>query len=207
MNEERVLALAGVFQGAALAQQLANNGRCDDSVLLSSIATIFRIDAPDVVGVFGTIADVRLGLRTLVEQFDDGKGDINVMRMVAAVLRLERTFSGRKRLTDELQQGIVATQRQVDHFGMQHPMITKRLAGLYSEVISPLRPRVLVPGQPLYLQQEAIVEKIRSALLASMRAAVLWHQLGGRQWQFLLHRHQWGMLARGLLTRATLDNG
>lgn len=207
MNEERVLALAGVFQGAALAHQLANEGRCDEGALASSIASVFRIDAPDVVGVFGTVADVRLGLRTLVAQLDDDQRDVNLMRMAATLLKIERTFSGRKSLQKQLQEGIVAAQRQVDHFGQDHPMVITRLAGLYSEVISPLRPRVMVPGQPLHLQQQPIVERIRASLLAAIRAAVLWHQIGGRQWQLLLRRNQWSMLARGLLTRATLDNG
>jgi len=207
MNEERVLALAGVFQGAALAHQLANEGRCDEGALDSSIASVFRIDAPDVVGVFGTVADVRLGLRTLVAQLDDDQRDVNLMRMAATLLKIERTFSGRKSLQKQLQEGIVAAQRQVDHFGQDHPMVITRLAGLYSEVISPLRPRVMVPGQPLHLQQQPIVERIRAALLAAIRAAVLWHQIGGRQWQLLLRRNQWSMLARGLLTRATMDNG
>lgn len=207
MNEERVLALAGVFQGAALAHQLANDGRCDEAALASSVASVFRIDAPDVVGVFGTVADVRLGLRTLVAQLDDEQRDVNLMRMAATLLKIERTFSGRRGLQKQLQEGIVAAQRQVDHFGQDHPMVITRLAGLYSEVISPLRPRVMVPGQPLHLQQQPIVERIRASLLAAIRAAVLWHQVGGRQWQLLLRRNQWSMLARGLLTRATLDNG
>ncbi|HET7269170.1 MAG TPA: high frequency lysogenization protein HflD [Oleiagrimonas sp.] len=207
MNEERVLALAGVFQGAALAHQLANDGRCDEAALASSIASVFRIDAPDVVGVFGTVADVRLGLRTLVAQLDDEQRDVNLMRMAATILKIERTFSGRKSLQNQLLEGIVAAQRQVDHFGQEHPMVITRLAGLYSEIISPLRPRVMVPGQPLHLQQEPVVERIRASLLAAVRAAVLWHQIGGRQWQLILRRNQWSMLARGLLTRATLDNG
>ena len=207
MNEERVLALAGVFQGVALAHQLANQGRCDEGTLESSMASVFRIDAPNVVGVFGGVSDVRLGLRTLVAQLDDDQRDVNIMRMAATILRLERTFSGNKRLQNHLQEGIVAAQRQVDHFGMEHPMVTTRLAGLYTEVISPLRPRVMVNGEPLHLQQQAIVERIRASLLAAIRAAVLWHQIGGRQWQLVFKRKQWAMLARGLLTRATLDNG
>jgi high frequency lysogenization protein len=43
-------------------------------------------------------------------------------------------------------------------------------------------------------------------LLAAVRSAVLWRQVGGRQWQLLLHRRQCSMLARGLLTGTTLDN-
>jgi len=50
MNEERVLALAGLFQACTLAQQLANDGRCDDGAMEASVASVFRIDAPSVVG-------------------------------------------------------------------------------------------------------------------------------------------------------------
>lgn len=207
MNEERVLALAGIFQGVALAHQLGNDGHCDEAMLEASLSSVLRIDAPDVVGVFGSVADVRLGLRTLVAQLDDDQRDVNLMRMAATVLRLERTFSGRKSLQKQLQEGIVAAQRQVDHYGVDHPMVATRLAALYTEVISPLRPRVMVTGQPLHLQQQGVVERIRSSLLAAIRAAVLWHQIGGRQWQLVLKRKQWAMLARGLLTRATLDKG
>jgi high frequency lysogenization protein len=57
------------------------------------------------------------------------------------------------------------------------------------------------------LQQAAVVERVRASLLAAVRSAVLWRQIGGRQWQLLLHRRQCSMLARGLLTGITLDNG
>ena len=80
MNEERVLALAGVFQGAALAQQLATDGRCDEAAFEASIASVFRIDADSVASVYGGVAGVRRGLRTLVAQFDDQTRDVAVMR-------------------------------------------------------------------------------------------------------------------------------
>lgn len=207
MNEERVLALAGVFQATALAHQLATAGRCDEAALESSIASVFRIDADSVAEVFGDVAGTRLGLRTLVSQFDNEKRDLDIMRMSVTVLRLERSLSKHTDLLQELHNGIVSAQRQVDHFGTDHTMVSARLAELYAATLSTLKPRVLVNGEPLYLQQQSVVERIRSALLAAVRAAVLWRQLGGRQWQLILKRKQCAMLARGLLTRATLDQG
>jgi high frequency lysogenization protein len=85
--------------------------------------------------------------------------------------------------------------------------VAARLAELYVSTLSTLKPRVLVNGSPLILQQQPVVERIRAALLAAVRAAVLWRQLGGRQWQLVLKRRQYAMLTRGLLSRATLDNG
>lgn len=207
MNENRVLALAGVFQGCVLAHQLATRGNCDESAFEHSIASIFRIDADDVPSVFGGIAGVRLGLRTLTEQLDDRAKELAIARMAVTVLRVERSFSTRQRLTSKLREGIVQAQRQADHFGYIHPTVTARLAELYVTTISTLRPRVMVSGSPLMLQQQNVVERIRAALLAAVRAAVLWRQTGGRQWQLLIHRKRCAMLARGLLTGATLDSG
>jgi len=207
MNEERVLALAGLFQACALVQQLANEGRCDDVTMEAGIASIFRIDAPTVVGVYGNISNVRSGLRHLIAQLDETDRDMSVTRMVVTVMRLERSLSGRPDLLENLQQGIVAAQRQVEHFGQDSSQVTGRLAELYASTLSTLRPRVMVSGDPQQLQQPKVVEKVRANLLAAVRSAVLWRQVGGRQWQLLLYRRRCSMLARGLLTGATIDNG
>lgn len=207
MNEERVLALAGVFQGAALAQQLATDGRCDEVAFEASLASVFRIDADSVASVYGGVGGVRRGLRTLVAQFEDETRDVAVMRMAITVLRLERSLSRNKTLLDRLREGVVATQRQVEHFGMNHANVTARLAEVYASTLSTLKPRVMVTGTPAHLQQKANVDRVRSALLAAARSAVLWHQLGGRQWHLLIYRKQCAMLARGLLTGSTLEGG
>lgn len=207
MNEERVLALAGLFQAAALTQQLASEGRCDEAAMASSIASVFRIDAPSVAAVYGGVAGVRLGLRNLITQLDDGSRDMAVTRMVVTVMRLERSLARHAGLLAKLQDGIVAAQRQVAHFGQESPQVVQRLAELYASTLSTLKPRVMVSGDPQQLQQPQVVEKVRANLLAAVRSAVLWRQVGGRQWQLILFRRQCGMLARGLLTGATLDNG
>lgn len=206
MNEERVLSLAGVFQACSLAQQLANDGRCDEGAMEASVASVFRIDAPSVVAVYGNVSNLRLGLRNLIAQLDESDRDMSVTRMVVTVMRLERSLVGRSDLLDQLQKGILATQRQVEHFGQDSSQVTARLAELYASTLSVLRPRVMVSGNPEQLQQPAVVEKVRANLLAAVRSAVLWRQIGGRQWQLLVYRRQCGMLARGLLTGATLDN-
>jgi high frequency lysogenization protein len=207
MTEERVLSLAGLFQATALAQQLANQGRCDDAAFEASIDSVFRIDAPSVVQVYGRTSDLRLGLRTMVAQLEESGSDMAITRMSITVMRLERTLARQRGLADELQQGIVATQRQVEHFGQYSPQVIGRLASLYVSTLSTLKPRVMVTGNPQMLQQAPVVERVRSCLLAAVRSAVLWQQVGGRQWQLLVYRRQCSMLARGLLTGSTLENG
>lgn len=207
MTEERVLGLAGLFQATALAQQLANQGRCDEAAFEVCIDSVFRIDAPSVVEVYGRTSALRLGLRTLITQLEENGSDMAITRMGITVMRLERALARQNGLADELQQGIVAAQRQVEHFGKYSPQVITRLASLYVSTLSTLKPRVMVTGNPQMLQQEPVVERVRTCLLAAVRSAVLWQQVGGRQWQLLVYRRQCSMLARGLLTGSTLDNG
>jgi high frequency lysogenization protein len=207
MTEERVLSLAGLFQATALAQQLANQGRCDEHALEACMDSVFRIDAASVIEVYGRTSAVRLGLRTLITQLEESGSDMAITRMAITVMRLERSLMRQSALREELQQGIVSAQRQVEHFGKYSPQVVARLASLYVATLSTLKPRVMVTGNPQLLQQDAVVERVRTCLLAAVRSAVLWRQVGGRQWQLLVYRKQCSMLARGLLTGATLDNG
>lgn len=205
MNEERVIALAGVFQATGLVRALATTGNCDASALESSIASVLRLDTDAPADAFGGVGGVRYGLETLVSQIDDGQRDISVTQIAVSVLRLERKLARRRAMLDALHDGIVAVQRQADHLGIVHASVLGRLSELYSTTLSTLRPRVVVSGNPLYLTQQNHVERIRATLLAGVRAAVLWRQLGGNQWQLVFRRRQCAMLARGLLAGCRMN--
>jgi high frequency lysogenization protein len=207
MNEAQVIALAGVFQAAALVRATATTGSQDAAALETSIASIMRIDVDEAADAFGGVARLRLGLETLVQQVDRAPGDLAASQIAVSVLRVERKLAARPSMLQALREGIEAIQRQVDHLGVTHVSVLARLSELYANTLSNLRPRVIVQGNPLYLQQPAQVERIRATLLAGVRAAVLWRQLGGSQWQLLFKRRQAVMLARGLLSRARLDGG
>ncbi|HVJ63423.1 MAG TPA: high frequency lysogenization protein HflD [Tahibacter sp.] len=204
MNEERVIALAGLFQATALVRALATTGNCDATALEASIASVLLLDSDAPADVFGGVGGVRYGLKTLISQIDDGTRDITVTQIAVTVLRLERKLARRRAMLETLREGITAAQRQVDHLGTVHASVLGRLSELYSATLSTLRPRIVVSGNPLYLTQASQVERIRATLLAAVRAAVLWRQLGGNQWQLIFKRRQCAMLARGLLAGSQL---
>jgi high frequency lysogenization protein len=72
--------------------------------------------------------------------------------------------------------------------GSAHPDVLSALGALYADTISHLRPKVMVHGNPHYLGQPGVVAEIRAILLAAVRSAVLWRQLGGSLWDLLLSR-------------------
>lgn len=202
MREGRVIALAGLFQAIALVRAVATRGSADTRAMQHSFASVFKIDADSPVDVFGGIGNLRLGLETLVAQLGEaGKRDLTVTRMAIQVLRLERTLANRSDTLRALRSGIdgmrtASESGQVD--------LSARLADLYAQTLSHLQPRIMVEGNPAYLQQPVQVNQIRALLLAAVRGAVLWRQLGGSQLRLLFRRRQYAMLARGLLAACTL---
>ena len=206
MREGRVIALAGLFQALALVRALATRGGCDSTAARRSINSVFRIDADSPEDVFGGIGNLRLGLETLVAQLGDtGKRDLVLTRMAVQVLRLERALSRRPEVLRAVHAGIDALQGIAAQVESGQVDASARLAELYAQTLSRLQPRILVEGNPTYLQQAAQVDQIRTLLLAAVRAAVLWRQLGGSQLRLIFRRRQYTMLARGLLARCTLD--
>jgi high frequency lysogenization protein len=207
MREARVLALAGVFQACRMVHELATKGSTDTASAESSLASIFRIDAESAADVFGGISGVRLGLEQLIAQLDDGARDIALTQLVLSVVRVARRLDRNPAMREALRTGIESIDRQVQHVGVGNSGVQARLAELYCETLSQVRPRVVVHGNPVHLGNPRDVEQIRAMLLAAVRAAVLWRQVGGGQFRLLFRRREYAMLARGLLARSTLDRG
>ena len=205
MREGRVIALAGLFQALALVRALATRGSGDTLSMRQSIASVFRIDADSPVDVYGGIGNLRLGLETLVAQLgESGKRDLILTRMMLQVLRLERSLARRTDVLRALRSGIDGMRGLAEQAETEQVDVSARLADLYVQTLSRLTPRILVEGNPTYLQQSAQVDQIRALLLAAVRAAVLWRQLGGTQMRLLFRRRQYAMMARGLLAGCTL---
>ena len=206
MREGRVIALAGMFQAIALVRAIALRGGCDAPAMKQSLASVFRIDADSPADVFDGVGNLRLGLETLIAQLDEhDKRDVAMTAMAVSVLRLERSLAGRPEVLQTLRdqiQGMAGLAAQAEAGQVD---LAAQLARLYTDSLSRLKPRIMVEGNPQFLNQSTQVNQIRALLLAAVRAAVLWRQLDGSQLRLLFRRRQYAMLARGLLARCTLD--
>lgn len=205
MREERVIALSGLFQAVALVRAIATRGGADPIAMRPSISSVFKIDADSPAEVFGGVGQLRLGLETLIAQLDDRQRDLALTRLGVSVLRVQSRLALRPALLRSLREGIETIARQTAGMDPANPVVTRRLAQLYVDTISTLQPRVVVEGDPQFLRQETQVAQIRALLLAAIRSAVLWRQLGGSQWRLLFRRRQYSMMARGLLAQCTLS--
>lgn len=190
MMHERVLALAGLVQGLKQVRRIAETGQADASVLATALDSVFRIDAESPAAVYGTVTDLRPGLLLLRDYFGNQNKDEALPRLALAVLQIERRFVRDGAMVQQVQDGIAAAAPLAERLGSSHPDVLAALGKLYADTVSNLRPKVMVQGNPHYLGQADIVSEIRALLLAALRSAVLWRQMGGSLFDFLVARRQ-----------------
>lgn len=184
----RVLALGGVLQSLRIVRQIAETGHADAAMELSVLDSVFRLDTPNTAAVYGGAIHVRPGLLLLREYLTNTSSDPALPKLGMALLQIERRFDADREMPGLIRQGILDLAEKAERQGSAHPDVIARLGQLYAETISQLRPKVIVQGNPHYLQQADTVAEIRALLLAALRSAVLWRQMGGSLWDFAFNR-------------------
>jgi high frequency lysogenization protein len=187
---EQDLALAGVCQAAKLVQDIARKGETDASAVEASLSSILVTSPDNTQQVFGAIQNLKIGFTTLVSQIDsDNKlKDAEITRYIAAIMSLERKLNRKQNALNELGERVSHVQRQLAHVDFDNIQIITNLASIYSDVVSPLAPKIQVAGNPQFLSVESNQKRVRALLLAGIRATVLWRQLGGQRRQIILNR-------------------
>lgn len=200
--ESRVIALAGLVQALAQVRRIADTGAADNTVLDTALGSVFRVDADSVEEVYGGLPSVRPGLRLLAEHLGSqqtGPKDQLLPKLAMSVMQLERNFSRNGAMLQKVHDGVGELQPLADDQGRTHPEVLAAVGKLYTQTLSHLTPRVMVQGNPHYLGQADVVAEIRAVLLAAVRSAVLWRQMGGSLWDFLLRRGEIRQTAEQLI--------
>ncbi|ENA1753012.1 high frequency lysogenization protein HflD [Yersinia ruckeri] len=196
------LALAGICQSARLVQQLAHEGQCDNSVLHTSLNSVLLTNPDSTLAVFGGEEKLlTMGLETLQVVLNANRqgSSAELTRYVLSLMVLERKLNAKKSAMNMLGERISQLDRQLAHFDLESETMMSALASIYVDVISPLGPRIQVTGNPTMLQSTLVQAKVRAALLAGIRATVLWQQVGGGRLQLMFSRNRLFKQAQSIL--------
>jgi high frequency lysogenization protein len=190
-DEDRAIALAGLFQACHLVQQVARKGLANAEAMNTNIHSLFQIDTDRVIDVFGSLSQIAPGLRLAYRQLSGIEPrDNELTRYMLSMIQLERKLSSRKQRLQKISEGIRITAERLSHFPQTHSNILAALADIYAENLSTLQPRIMVSGEQVYLQNPDNINRIRALLLSGIRAAMLWRQVGGRRRQLLFSRQR-----------------
>lgn len=187
---DQAIALAAIFQACQLVEDLASTGLCQQRDLEICVNSLFERNSDSALAVYGSIEGLRTGLDTLQQILGSTQSSEhgNVLRYSLGVLYLQRRLRKDSTKLATIADGLDRARRQAEHFSRTHPNVLANLADLYLNTISQYNFRIQVKGMPQYLQQPDIANRIRCLLFSAIRAAMLWHQLGGRRIQLIFQR-------------------
>lgn len=207
-TRNRTIALAALFQCVDGVIQLANTGTCDEDMFESCVNSILIDDAISAEALYGGLDQLKPGLSSMMYQLGSGNADpsgrakqLDATQYSINVLALEKKLSRNPEMFQKLMDGIAEAQKQLEFFPATHTNMIARLAELYSNTISTLGPRIMIKGDQNYLTNTDNAAKMRTLLLAGIRAALLWNQAGGSRWKLLFERGKMQREADNLLKR------
>jgi len=192
-TEEQVVALGATFEAALQVDKLARTGQYSEGPVTCLIRSIFDRSPDRVIDVYGgSPYQIRHGLQALEAMLERDTASLQreALRYVMNLLALERQLAKREDMLQVLGQRLDQAGKQVEHFGILHDNVMAGLGGTYQDTLSTLKLRIQVHGDMRYLQQHDVANQIRALLLAGIRSARLWRQLGGHRWQLLISRRK-----------------
>ncbi|MCP4488678.1 MAG: high frequency lysogenization protein HflD [Gammaproteobacteria bacterium] len=199
--ENHTLALAGMFQSAALIEQIAVKGEINQAALDCSVDSLFAFEAESTVEVFGNLSGLTRGLQSLEKHLggNNKNSSKHLAFYIMSMLKISSLLLRDKSLAAKLQNGLQQIQQQTTDFEMRRSSLLNKIDGLYQSTISNLQPRIIVRGEQSHLRNGDNAAKIRTLLLAGIRSGVLWHQLGGSKWKLVFSRKKYIESAKNLL--------
>ena len=191
--QEQLTALAAVFEATTLVDKIARSGQVSEASLGCMLGSLLVRDPQNTLEVYGgDDLNLREGYRALVGALERDPSSLQrePLRYALSMLGLERQLAKRGDLLDTIGNRLPQIQSQAEHFGLVHENVIASSGALYQDTLSTLRQRIQVHGDMRFLQQASNASKIRALLLAGIRAARLWRQLGGHRWQLVFSRRK-----------------
>lgn len=200
--ENQTLALAGMFQAATLVDEIALHGNCNPDEFNCSVDSLFTIDAETTREALGDIPCLSRGFSALADYLggENRSPGRNIAYYLLSILKLAAQVMRDDALSETLLKGLRGIDSNRVDFDMSRPSVIARIDGLYQNCISDLSPRIIVRGEQNYLRNADNAAKIRALLLAGIRAAVLWQQLGGNRWSLFWSRRKYITTAKKFLS-------
>lgn len=193
----RTIALGALFQCAEGVRQIAYEGKVNPNLYRTALHSICTDNDDSIIDIYEGLNNLDKGFRVLTYHLggeaigpDGSKKNLEITRYCINLLHLQKKLQNAPDIFQEVIKGIEDVQRQLNHFELEDNTITEHLADIYTQTISTLTPKIMVKGNQDYLAVKMNAAKIRTLLLAGIRATLLWHQAGGNRWKLLLERRK-----------------
>ena len=201
-NQSQALALAALLQSAYLVDQIACKGSAADEHYNPLLQSLFDFDPEHPAAIYGGIHGIRPGLELLSSALG-ANSDYSfrpALRYALSMIHLQGKLNQAPELMATIRNRLQHTHFNSENFNNDINQLSSNVAAVYKDTISTFKTRIHVNGNATHLQNIANADKIRTLLLAGIRAAVLWRQVGGKRWHLFLARKRLLKATQSLLS-------
>jgi high frequency lysogenization protein len=201
------IALAGIVQAISLARELAQTGKMNENAFHASVQSIFATHPENVAHVYGDLIHLELGLDQLAQLFSPKSvNSRSMIRQILSIIRFQKKISRSSKAIDMLTQRVQQAKKQAEYFSMTHTNVLANLGDTYFNLINIFHFRFFIMGNQRFLSIRENIDRIRTLLLAAIRAAVLWRQSGGSHLQLIFSSKQIKASIEKILTQLKQRN-
>lgn len=196
MNQQNLynqaLALSAMAQAALIVDEISRTGNFSDQAMDTLVYSLFQFNPVNTRDVYNGAEGLALGKKHLQQLLNlpSNKTYQSTMRYMSGLIALAKQLQKRNDLSEVIHSRLQHVEYNVSQFSASNTSKFSSIAGIYSDTLSTLPYRINVTGDAKILQTPANADKIRTALLAGVRSALLWRQCGGKRWQLILSRNK-----------------
>lgn len=208
------IALAGLFQAAAQIQRVARFGTVDEHAIAPLMRALVITNPATVEDIYepkNLLPGLNQLLTSLYPKEAAQPKNAELIKVAFSIMSLESNLEKQTMIFDQLDREVDELREKVlsihpnyetaeDNILVDYEVI-KLYSKIYSNLISPNFPKLIIYGEESNLRRTEFQEMIRALLLAGIRASILWHQMGGKRYSLMFRYKDIIDCAREIITK------
>lgn len=192
------IALAALFQSAAQIQRIARLGTVDEkaiaplmrALVITNPQTIDEIYDPKKVlpGLNQLLTSLYPKEATQPKNAELIKVGFSIMGLASSLEKQDPVLKQLDHEVDVLRENVLTLHPDYESASESILMdydVIKLYSKIYSSLISPNFPKLIIYGEESFLRRPELQEMIRALLLSGIRASILWNQVGGKRYTLM----------------------
>ena len=196
---------AAIIDIAGLINKMLWEGGCDLTRMKMYTKSLFVFDSSNLIKAYPP-KQMAPALEQMYGFLSGRDGQARKLYpTVAQIIKLSRYLRKDPALLNEVRDKIYDLNKGLNARTRTQTSTILQISDIYSETLSklPQRNRIKISGSSKYVNNPNVAKTVRTLLLASVRAALTWHYLGGRSWHLVLARKRMLAASESLIVKTS----
>lgn len=190
ISRDQAIALTGVISPLILIDELSQKGMLNPDLFEKAMQPLFVFEPEDVESVFAqqNLQESKEQLLQILRYHPSARNR-RLLRYLVTLFKIERQLAKDDQAMQTIRTRLSSIFDYYRGVKLDEAKSVEELASTYTETLSRYPQRVEIQGRSTFLKQDKVAANIRCLLLSSVRALVLWRQVGGSRSHFLTARN------------------